>query len=121
MAGQRVVRHAQAAGGHDVSLGAFLDIGLDFIFYAAVVLGFALANPNANALPLTVKRQGVLLGTTPPGRVTTHCNWHCDWQRPPARQGGAQRGLAIYSTPPIAAKSRPCVQSVARVPARWRG
>jgi phosphatidylglycerophosphate synthase len=30
--------------------GAFLDIVLDFIFYAAVVLGFALANPEQNAL-----------------------------------------------------------------------
>lgn len=31
--------------------GGFLDIGLDFVFYAAVVLGFALADPAANALP----------------------------------------------------------------------
>jgi phosphatidylglycerophosphate synthase len=30
--------------------GAFLDISLDFIFYSAVVLGFALADPAANAL-----------------------------------------------------------------------
>lgn len=30
--------------------GGFLDIGLDFIFYAAVVLGFALADPGANAV-----------------------------------------------------------------------
>lgn len=30
--------------------GGFLDIGLDFVFYAAVVLGFALADPAANAL-----------------------------------------------------------------------
>ncbi|WP_428241837.1 CDP-alcohol phosphatidyltransferase family protein [Gynuella sp.] len=30
--------------------GAFLDIVLDFIFYAAVVLGFALAAPQNNAL-----------------------------------------------------------------------
>ncbi|GHE20049.1 CDP-alcohol phosphatidyltransferase family protein [Halomonas urumqiensis] len=30
--------------------GGFLDIGLDFVFYAAVVLGFALADPEANAL-----------------------------------------------------------------------
>jgi phosphatidylglycerophosphate synthase len=30
--------------------GAFLDIGLDFIFYAAVPLAFAIADPNANAL-----------------------------------------------------------------------
>lgn len=31
--------------------GGFVDIGLDFVFYAAVVLGFALADPPANALP----------------------------------------------------------------------
>ncbi|MTI14570.1 CDP-alcohol phosphatidyltransferase family protein [Sansalvadorimonas verongulae] len=30
--------------------GGFLDICLDFIFYAAVILGFALANPAQNAL-----------------------------------------------------------------------
>ncbi len=30
--------------------GGFLDITLDFVFYAAVVLGFALANPESNAL-----------------------------------------------------------------------
>ncbi|MGE6607553.1 CDP-alcohol phosphatidyltransferase family protein [Halomonas sp. NPDC076908] len=30
--------------------GGFLDIGLDFVFYAAVVVGFALANPAQNAL-----------------------------------------------------------------------
>lgn len=31
--------------------GGFLDIVLDFIFYAAVVLGFALADPGQNGLP----------------------------------------------------------------------
>ena len=31
--------------------GAFLDICLDFIFYSAVAAGFALASPEANALP----------------------------------------------------------------------
>lgn len=30
--------------------GGFLDIGLDFLFYAAVVLGFALADPIANGV-----------------------------------------------------------------------
>ena len=30
--------------------GGFLDIALDFVFYAAVVLGFALADPERNAL-----------------------------------------------------------------------
>ena len=31
--------------------GAFLDIALDFFFYAAIPFGFALADPAANALP----------------------------------------------------------------------
>ena len=31
--------------------GAFLDIALDFVFYALFPLGFALADPAANALP----------------------------------------------------------------------
>lgn len=31
--------------------GGYVDIGLDFVFYAAVVLGFALADPLTNALP----------------------------------------------------------------------
>ena len=30
--------------------GAFLDIALDFVFYASVPLAFAVANPTANAL-----------------------------------------------------------------------
>ncbi|MBK5947237.1 hypothetical protein CCR83_12495 [Rhodobacter veldkampii DSM 11550] len=34
--------------------GAFLDIALDFLFYALVPLGFALADPGANALPAAV-------------------------------------------------------------------
>lgn len=34
--------------------GAFLDIALDFVFYALVPLGFALADPEANALPAAV-------------------------------------------------------------------
>ena len=34
--------------------GAFLDITLDFLFYAAVPLAFALADPAANALPAAV-------------------------------------------------------------------
>lgn len=37
--------------GQQSDAGGFLDIGLDFVFYAAVVLGFALANPAQNALP----------------------------------------------------------------------
>jgi phosphatidylglycerophosphate synthase len=31
-------------------VGAFLDIVLDFIFYSAIIFGFALANPSENAL-----------------------------------------------------------------------
>ena len=34
--------------------GAFLDIVCDFLFYASVPLGFALANPAVNALPAAV-------------------------------------------------------------------
>ncbi len=34
--------------------GAFLDITLDFIFYAMFPLGFAIANPSVNALPAAV-------------------------------------------------------------------
>jgi phosphatidylglycerophosphate synthase len=34
--------------------GAYLDIALDFVFYAAFPLGFALADPEANALPAAV-------------------------------------------------------------------
>ncbi|QYK42417.1 MAG: CDP-alcohol phosphatidyltransferase family protein [Paracoccaceae bacterium] len=34
--------------------GAFLDISLDFLFYALVPVGFALADPAANALPAAV-------------------------------------------------------------------
>lgn len=34
--------------------GGFLDIALDFLFYAAIPLGFAIADPTNNALPATV-------------------------------------------------------------------
>ncbi|GHC31285.1 CDP-alcohol phosphatidyltransferase family protein [Aidingimonas halophila] len=34
--------------------GGFLDIGLDFLFYAAVVLGFALADPVANGVAAAI-------------------------------------------------------------------
>ena len=40
---------ARATGGSD--LGGYLDITCDFIFYSAVIFGFAWANPTANALP----------------------------------------------------------------------
>lgn len=36
------------------SAGGFLDISLDFLFYAAVPLGFALADPKGNALPAAI-------------------------------------------------------------------
>ncbi|MCE2595273.1 CDP-alcohol phosphatidyltransferase family protein [Motilimonas cestriensis] len=35
------------------SAGAFLDISCDFIFYSAVVLGFALASPSENSIAAT--------------------------------------------------------------------
>jgi len=34
--------------------GGFLDITLDFLFYAGIPLGFAVADPGANALPAAV-------------------------------------------------------------------
>jgi phosphatidylglycerophosphate synthase len=34
--------------------GGFLDISLDFLFYASIPLGFALAHPPINALPAAV-------------------------------------------------------------------
>jgi phosphatidylglycerophosphate synthase len=34
--------------------GAYLDVALDFVFYAAFPLGFAVAAPEANALPAAV-------------------------------------------------------------------
>lgn len=40
--------------GQQSDAGGFIDIGLDFVFYAAVVLGFALANPAQNALAAAV-------------------------------------------------------------------
>lgn len=45
---------AVARMGTPTDRGAFLDIALDFVFYAAVPLGFALADPSRNALPAAV-------------------------------------------------------------------
>ena len=45
---------AVARMGAPTDRGAFLDIALDFVFYAVVPLGFALADPAANALPAAV-------------------------------------------------------------------
>jgi phosphatidylglycerophosphate synthase len=39
---------------HPTDRGAFLDIALDFLFYASIPLGFALANPAHNALAASV-------------------------------------------------------------------
>jgi phosphatidylglycerophosphate synthase len=36
---------------HPTDRGAFLDITLDFLFYASIPLAFAVADPAANALP----------------------------------------------------------------------
>lgn len=45
---------AVARLGHPTDRGAFLDIALDFVFYALVPVGFALADPEANAVPATI-------------------------------------------------------------------
>lgn len=42
--------------------GAFLDITLDFLFYASIPLAFAVADPAANALPAAVLL-GAFMGT----------------------------------------------------------
>lgn len=43
-----------ARAGTPTDRGAFLDITLDFLFYASIPLAFALADPPANALPAAV-------------------------------------------------------------------
>jgi len=43
--------------------GGFLDISLDFLFYAGIVLAFAIAAPKANALPAAVLLTS-FIGTT---------------------------------------------------------
>lgn len=43
-----------ARSGTPTDRGAFLDITLDFLFYASIPLAFALADPAANALPAAV-------------------------------------------------------------------
>lgn len=45
---------AVARMGAPTDRGAFLDIALDFVFYAVVPLGFAMADPATNALPAAV-------------------------------------------------------------------
>ena len=44
--------------------GAYLDIALDFVFYAAFPLGFALHDPAANALPAAVLLASFILSGT---------------------------------------------------------
>jgi phosphatidylglycerophosphate synthase len=39
---------------HTTDRGAFLDITLDFVFYASIPLAFAIADPGVNALPAAV-------------------------------------------------------------------
>lgn len=53
---------ARAAGPTD--RGAFLDIAVDFVFYAAFPLGFVLADPGANALPGAVLIASFILSGT---------------------------------------------------------
>ena len=62
-AGLLLLLASRAADGLDGTLarlrqptdrGAFLDITLDFLFYASIPLAFALADPAANALPAAV-------------------------------------------------------------------
>ncbi|MDB6177642.1 CDP-alcohol phosphatidyltransferase family protein [Paracoccus sp. Z330] len=45
---------AVARAGSPTDRGAFLDIALDFVFYALVPLGFAIDDPAANALPAAI-------------------------------------------------------------------
>lgn len=45
---------AVARLGQPTDAGGFLDIALDFLFYASIPLAFALADPTRNALPAAV-------------------------------------------------------------------
>jgi phosphatidylglycerophosphate synthase len=45
---------AVGGGAHPTDRGGFLDITLDFLFYAAIPLAFAVADPANNALPAAV-------------------------------------------------------------------
>jgi phosphatidylglycerophosphate synthase len=45
---------AVARQGQPTDAGGFLDIELDFLFYASIPLAFALADPARNALPAAV-------------------------------------------------------------------
>jgi phosphatidylglycerophosphate synthase len=48
---------------HATDRGAFLDIALDFVFYASIPLAFAVADPAANALAAALLL-GAFVGTT---------------------------------------------------------
>ena len=54
---------ALARLGTPTDRGAFLDISLDFVFYASIPLAFAVADPTANALAAAVLL-GAFVGTT---------------------------------------------------------
>lgn len=55
---------AVARATRKTDLGGFLDIVLDFIFYGAVPLAFAIANPAQNALPAAVLIMGFLANSS---------------------------------------------------------
>ena len=78
--------------------GGFLDIALDFLFYASIPLAFAVANPVQNALPAAVLFEleyGLLRST-----------------RPEAQQKGMDAAMAAYRVLPLDARS---VRAAARV------
>jgi phosphatidylglycerophosphate synthase len=45
---------AVARAGVATDRGAFLDVGLDFVFYASIPLAFGISNPDANALAAAI-------------------------------------------------------------------
>jgi phosphatidylglycerophosphate synthase len=52
---------ARASGTGPTDLGGFLDIALDFVFYAAIPLAFAVADPARNALAAAALLAGFLV------------------------------------------------------------
>jgi phosphatidylglycerophosphate synthase len=69
--------------------GAYLDIALDFVFYAAFPLGFALADPEANALPAAVLLASFVLSGHVLPRVLDH-------RRPAGTDGADYPSKGIY-------------------------
>ncbi|MEP7244244.1 MAG: CDP-alcohol phosphatidyltransferase family protein [Gammaproteobacteria bacterium] len=55
---------AVARASHRTDLGGYLDIVSDYVFYAGVPLGFAIAVPVANALPAAALLASFLLTTS---------------------------------------------------------